>query len=105
VHEWTVYSLSSFLSSVGHRVKTHKITSDTVNEQGDIEIKDYVILPPGEDDSLPPHTLVMDVPMSHDHYGRRTTQRSNGTLTHRVSSTSSPQSRTNLKGLSTIQSE
>ncbi len=27
----------------------------------DIEIKDYVILPHGEDDRLPPRTLVMDV--------------------------------------------
>ena len=39
----------------------------------------------GEDDRLPPRTLVMDVTMTHDRYGR-TTQDTNGTLTHRVSS-------------------
>ena len=44
------------------------------------------IMSHGEDDTLPPHTLVMDVTMTHDHYGR-TTQHTNGTLTHRVSST------------------
>jgi hypothetical protein len=46
-------------------------------------------LSPGEDDRLPPHTLVMDVTMTHDHYGR-TTQRTNGDLTHRVSSNGDP---------------
>ncbi len=35
----------------------------------------------GEDDRFPPHTLVMDVTMTHDRNGR-TTQRTNGTLTH-----------------------
>jgi hypothetical protein len=44
----------------------------------------------GEDDRLPPHTLVMDVTMTHDRYGR-TTQRTNGTLTYRVSSSGAPQ--------------
>jgi hypothetical protein len=39
---------------------------------------------------LPPRTLVMDVTMTHDRYGR-TTQRTNGALTHRVSSTGAPQ--------------
>ena len=58
---------------------------------GVIEIQDYVILPHGEDDRRPPRTLVMDVTMTHDHYGR-TTQCTNGTLTHRVSSTGTPQS-------------
>ncbi len=43
-----------------------------------------------EDDRLPPRTLVMDVTMTHDRYGR-TTQRTNGALTHRVSSTGAPQ--------------
>jgi hypothetical protein len=90
-HEWIVYMLSLFLCSVGHRVKTHRITPTTVNERGDIEIKDYVILPHGEDDRLPPHTLVMDVTMTHHRY-RRTTQCTNGTFTHRVSSTGTPQS-------------
>ena len=42
---------------VGHRVKTHKVTPATGNERGDIEIKDYVTLPRGEDNRLPPHTL------------------------------------------------
>ncbi len=59
-------------SSVGHRVKTHRIIPATVNERGDIEIKDYVILSHVEDDRIPPHTLVMDVTMTHDRYGRTT---------------------------------
>jgi hypothetical protein len=50
-----------------------------------------VILSLGEDDRLPPRALMMDVAMTHDRYGR-TTQRTNGTLTHRVSSTGAPQS-------------
>ena len=54
----------------------------TGNQHGDIEIKDYVILPRGEDNSLPPRTLMMDVTMTHDHYGRgRTTQCTNRSLT------------------------
>jgi hypothetical protein len=44
----------------------------------------------GEDDTIPPRTLVMHVTMTHDRYGR-TTQRANGGLTHRVSSTDSSQ--------------
>jgi hypothetical protein len=40
---------------------------------------------------LSPRILVMDVTMTHDRY-RRTTQHTNGTLTHRVSSTGAPQS-------------
>ena len=79
-HEWRVYKLSLLLSSVGHKVKTHRMTPATGNEHGDIQIKDYVILPHGEDDRLPPHTLVMDVTMTHDLYGR-TTQCTNGALT------------------------
>ncbi len=51
-HEWIVYSLSLLLRSVGHRVKTHRITTASDNERGDIEIQDYVILPHGEDDRL-----------------------------------------------------
>ena len=54
-------------------------------------MKDYVILPHGEDDRLPPLTLVMDVTMTHDRYGR-TVQHTNGAVTNRVSSTGSPQS-------------
>ena len=72
---------------VGHRVKTHKVTPATGNERGDIEIKDYVTLPPGEDNRIPPHTLIMDITMTHDHHGR-STHHTNGALTHRVSSRS-----------------
>jgi hypothetical protein len=88
-HEWIVYRLSLLLRSVGHRGKTHRITPAAGNERGDIEIQDYVILSHGEDDRLPPRTLVMDVTMTHDRYGR-TTQHTNGALTHRVSSTGAP---------------
>jgi hypothetical protein len=63
-HEWMVYKLSLLLSSVVHRVK----------------------------DRIPPRTLVMDVTMTHDHYGRTTQRRTNGVLSHRVSSTGAPQS-------------
>jgi hypothetical protein len=71
-------------------VKTHRISPAPDNELDDIEIKDHVILPRGEDDRLPPRTLVMDGIMTHDRYGC-TTQRTNGELSHRVSSTSAPQ--------------
>jgi hypothetical protein len=47
-------------NSVGHRIKTHRITPATVNERGDIEIKDYVILPHVEDDRLPPSSDTRD---------------------------------------------
>ena len=60
--------------------------------------KNYVILPRGEDDRLPPRTLVMDVTMTHDRYGR-TTQRTKEALTHRVSSTVPPQPDGTLKFL------
>ena len=43
-----------------------------------------------DDDRIPPRTLVMDVTMTHDRYGR-TTQHTNGTLTNRVYSTGAPQ--------------
>ena len=82
--------LSLLLRSVGHRVTTHKVTPATGNERGDIEIRDYVFLPRGEDNGILPHTLLIDVTMTHDRYGR-TTQRTNGTLTIRVSSTGAPQ--------------
>jgi hypothetical protein len=78
------------LRSVGNRVKTHKITPAAGNERGEIEIQDYVFLPRGEDDRHPPRTLVMDVTMTHDRYGRNT-QHTNGALSHRVSSTGAPQ--------------
>ncbi len=76
---------SSVISNLGHRVKTHKITPAADNERGDIEIQDYIFLPHGEDDRIPLRTLVMDVTMTHDRYGR-TTQHTNGELTHRVPS-------------------
>jgi hypothetical protein len=41
------------LRSVGHRVKTHRITPAPDNERGDIDIKDNVILSLGEDDRVP----------------------------------------------------
>jgi len=89
-HEYIVYELSLLLRSVGHRVKPHNVTPVVGDERGDIEIKDYVILPRGEDHRLPPHTLVMDVTMTHDRYGR-STQHTNGVLTNRLSSTGEPQ--------------
>ena len=85
-HEWIVYKLRSLFLSGGHRVKIHKVTLDVCIEHGDIEIKDYVILPNGEDNRIPPLTLMMDVTVTHDRYGR-TTQCTNGALTHRVSLT------------------
>jgi hypothetical protein len=39
-HEWIVYKLSLLPCSVGHRVKTHKVTPAAVNERGDIENRD-----------------------------------------------------------------
>jgi hypothetical protein len=47
-----------------HRVKPHKVAPSSGNELGDIEIKDYVVLPRGEDNPIPPLTLIMDVTMS-----------------------------------------
>ena len=41
---WVVYKMGALLGSVGYRVKTHKITTATGQERGDIEIKDYVVL-------------------------------------------------------------
>ena len=96
-----MYKLSLFLRSVGHRVKTHKVTSVTVNEHGHFEIRDYVILTRGEDNRIPPRTLLMDVTMTHDRYGR-TTQCTNGALTHRASSTGAPQSDGTLNNVTRI---
>jgi hypothetical protein len=50
-----------------------------------------VFLSHGEYDRIPPRALVMDVTMTHDRYGR-TTQYTNGAITHRVPSTGAPQS-------------
>ena len=88
-----MYKFSLFLRSVGHRVTTHKVTPPTVHERGDIEIRDYVFLPREEDNRIPPHTLLMDVTMTHDHlmdvtmthdHNGRTTQHTNGALTQSV---------------------
>ncbi len=81
--------METTLGSVGHRDKTHRTTPVVGNGRGDIEKKN-VILPRGEDDTLSPRTLVMDVTSTQDRCGR-TTQRANGALTHRVSSTGVPQ--------------
>ena len=50
----------------------HTVGKSVGNERGDIEIKDSVILPRGEDNLLPPHTLITDVTITHDRYGRTT---------------------------------
>jgi len=77
------------LRSVGHRVKTHKVTPAAGNERGDIEIDNYVVLPRGEDNLLPPRTLIMDFTMTHDRYVRSNVS-TNGMLTHRIRSTGEP---------------
>ena len=89
-HEWIAYSLSSMLRSVGHRVVIHKVAPAVGNERGDVEIKDYVVLPRGEasDNRLPRHALILDVTMTHD---RDATLHTNGKLTHTISSNDDPQ--------------
>ncbi len=72
------------LRSVGHRVEAHKAATAAGNERGDIEIKDYVVLPRGGDNPLPARTLIMDVTMTHDRYG------SYGSLSHIMSSNGAP---------------
>ena len=55
---------------MGHRVKIHKIKPGTGKEQGDLEIKDCVILqkPQEQTDRLPPpRTLILDFTMTHVH--------------------------------------
>ena len=74
--------------SVGHLVKVHKITPTVGNERGDIEIKDYVVLPHGQDNCLSPRSLIVDFTMIHDRYGR-SHPHSNGKLTHTLSNRSS----------------
>ena len=63
-HEWFVYRLSSMLRSVGHRVKTHKVTPAVGHEHGDIEIGRYIVLPCGQDNRLPPRSLLLDFTMT-----------------------------------------
>jgi hypothetical protein len=73
MHDWVVYRLGGILGSVGHRVKIHKVTPATGKEQGDSEIKDYVVLqkPQEQADRLPPpRTLILDFTLTHTHFGR-----------------------------------
>ena len=43
------------LGFVGNHVKIHKITATVGNERGDIEMKDYVVFPHGQDNCLFSH--------------------------------------------------
>ena len=62
------------------------------NKQGWSRVGFLLRLPThGEDNCLPPHPLILDVKITHDHYGR-TTQYTNGSFTHRISSNDAPQS-------------
>ena len=60
------------VTSVGHRVKIHKITPTTGKERGDLGIKDYVVFqkPQTQDNRLPPpRTLMEDFTMTHVRFG------------------------------------
>jgi len=48
------------VADVGHHVKTQKNTPAGGNERGDIEIKDYIVFPRGEEATkkLSPRTLI-----------------------------------------------
>jgi hypothetical protein len=81
---------SLLLRSVGHRVKTHRITPAPGNE-GLTSRSRIVSYSHTEKMIVSPRPLVMDVTMTRDRYGR-STQRTNGALTHRASSTGAPQS-------------
>ena len=73
VHDWVFYKLGTLLGSVGHKVKTHKITPVTGKDLGDMEIKDYKVLqkPQAQDNHLPPpRILIMDFTMTHVRFGR-----------------------------------
>ena len=82
--------MSSLFRSVGHRVKTHKITPAVGNERGDIEIGKYIVLPRGQDNLLPPRPLLLDYTMTHDRFGHSNLH-TNGKLTHCLRSTGAPQ--------------
>ena len=86
-----VYRISSLFRSVGHRVKTHKVTPAVGNERGDIEIGKYIVLPRGQDNRLPPRPLLVDFTMTHDRFGHSNLH-TNGKLTHCLRSTGAPQS-------------
>jgi hypothetical protein len=71
VDDWVVYHLGGIFSSVGHRVKIHKITPTTGKERDDLMIKDYVVLqkPQEQADRLPPpRTLILDFTLPHTWY-------------------------------------
>ena len=74
----------------------YKVVPTVGNEHGDIKIKDYVVLPCGQDNCIPPHPLILDVTVTHDRYGRSTLH-TNGKFTHTVSSNHDPQSDVDLK--------
>jgi hypothetical protein len=85
------------LDLVGHRVKIHKITTVTCNttgkERGDIEIRDYVVLPKPQEQTIrlsPPHTLILDFTMTHTRYGR-SIQHTTGQVTHTRRSDGDPE--------------
>jgi hypothetical protein len=69
VTDWSVYKLGVLLVSVGQKVKIHKITPASGKERGDIELKDYVVLHRGQDNCLPPPSLILDFTMRHDRFG------------------------------------
>jgi hypothetical protein len=84
-----VYILGSLLGSVGHPVKIHKITSSSGNERGDIEIKNYVVFPCGQDNWWTPCPLIMDFTMILDRFGRSHLNPT-GELTHTLHSDGVP---------------
>ena len=62
-----------------------------------MEIKDYIVLTRGEDNGLLTSLrLMLDVTITHDHYGR-TTQYTSGALTYKISSNDSPHPDGDLK--------
>jgi len=63
-HTGCLPSKFSFPSD-GHCVKTHKIAPAVGNDRGDLEIKDYVVLPRQNQDH-PPRTLILDFTIAND---------------------------------------
>ena len=62
-----------------------------------MEIKDYIVLTRGEDNGLLTSLrLMLDVTITHDHYGR-TIQYTSGALTYKISSNDSPHPDGDLK--------
>ena len=98
---WFVYRINSLVRSVGHRVKTHKITSAVGNERGDIEIGKYIVLLRVQDNRLPPRPLLLDYTMTHDRFGRSNLH-TNGKLTNCLRSTGAPQPDGALKNAARI---